>query len=76
MRVFCNPWWIVFGSVIGLMANGGPNNTLAFFVSRDFGLKSYGKIFGTMFGIVASSTAVGPFVFGLVFLPLAAEIPA
>jgi len=59
--------WPIMGALLCGAALGGEIDLMGFFVSRYFGLKSYGKIFGTMFGIFAGSTGVGPFISGLSF---------
>jgi len=57
----------IIGALLCGTALGAEIDLMGFFVSRYFGLKSYGKIFGTMFGIFAGSTGVGPFISGLSF---------
>ncbi len=57
-------------------ALGGEIDLMGFLVSRYFGLKAYGKIFGTMFGIFAGSTGVGPFISGLSFDYWHSYVPA
>jgi MFS family permease len=66
----------LFGALLCGAALGGEIDLMSFFVSRYFGLKSYGKIFGTMFGIFAGSTGVGPFISGLSFDHWHSYVPA
>jgi MFS family permease len=66
----------LFGALLCGAALGGEIDLMSFFVSRYFGLKSYGKIFGTMFGIFAGSTGVGPFISGLSFDYWHSYVPA
>jgi MFS family permease len=66
----------LLGALLCGAALGGEIDLMSFFVSRYFGLKSYGKIFGTMFGIFAGSTGVGPFVSGLSFDYWHSYVPA
>src|ERR1700730_1664073 len=66
----------LFGAILCGAALGGEIDLMSFLVSRYFGLKSYGKIFGTMFGIFAGSTGVGPFISGLSFDYWHSYVPA
>lgn len=56
--------WPLLGALLCGVALGGEIDLMGFFVSRYFGLKAYGKIYGTMFGIFAGATGVGPFISG------------
>jgi MFS family permease len=66
----------LIGALLCGVALGAEIDLMGFFVSRYFGLKSYGKIFGTMFGIFAGSTGVGPFISGLSFDHWHSYVPA
>jgi MFS family permease len=66
----------LLGALLCGAALGGEIDLMGFFVSRYFGLKSYGKIFGTMFGIFAGSTGVGPFLSGMSFDRWHSYVPA
>ena len=66
----------ILGAVLCGAALGGEIDIMGFFVSRYFGLKSYGKIFGTMFGFFAGATGVGPFISGLSFDHYHSYVPA
>jgi MFS family permease len=46
---------------------GGHVGLMAFFAGRYFGLKAYGKIYGTMFGLFVIGSGIGPYVAGLSF---------
>lgn len=59
--------WPIAGALLCGAGLGGEIDVMGYLVSRYFGLKAYGKIFGTMFGIFAGSTGVGPFISGLSF---------
>ena len=52
----------LIGALLCGLANGAEIDLMGFFVSRYFGLKAYGRIMGTMFGIFAGSTGIGPFI--------------
>lgn len=60
--------WVPYaGSILCGTALGAEIDLMGFMVSRYFGLKSYGKIFGTVFGIFGGATGVGPYLSGLSF---------
>jgi MFS family permease len=50
------------GAMLCGVANGAEVDLMGFLVSRYFGLKYYGRIMGTMFGIFTASTGLGPFI--------------
>jgi len=52
----------LIGALLCGVANGAEVDLMGFFVSRYFGLKAFGKIMGTMFGIFVASTGIGPFI--------------
>jgi predicted MFS family arabinose efflux permease len=56
--------WPLLGAMLCGVALGGEIDLMGFLVSRYFGLKAYGKIYGTMFGIFAGATGVGGFISG------------
>ena len=55
------------GTVLCGMGLGAEGDLLGYFVSRYFGLKSFGTIYGFMIGIFSLGNGVGPFVMGLSF---------
>jgi MFS family permease len=57
-------------------ALGAEIDLMGFFVSRYFGLKHYGKLIGTMFGVFAGATGVGPFLSGFSFDHYHSYVPA
>jgi MFS family permease len=60
-------WGPLGGALLCGLALGAEIDLMAFFASRYFGLKSYGKILGTIFGCFAGATGVGPFLSGYSF---------
>jgi MFS family permease len=68
--------WPLLGALLCGAALGAEIDLMGFFVSRYFGLKSYGKIYGTMFGIFAGATGVGPFISGFSFDHWHSYLPA
>lgn len=68
--------WPLLGSILCGAALGAEIDLMGFFVSRYFGLKSYGKVYGTMFGIFAGATGVGPFISGFSFDRWHSYLPA
>jgi MFS family permease len=57
-------------------ALGAEIDLMGFFVSRYFGVKNYGKLIGTMFGVFAGATGVGPFISGRSFDLYHSYVPA
>jgi MFS family permease len=55
------------GAVLCGMGIGAEIDMMAFFISRYFGLKAYGKIYGVMFSIFNIGTGVGPALSGRTF---------
>jgi MFS family permease len=55
----------LLGAVLCGMGIGAEVDLMAFFTSRYFGLKAYGKIYGLMFAFFSLSTGVGPYLSGL-----------
>lgn len=58
---------------VGLGAHVG---MLAFFAGRYFGLKAYGRIYGTLFGMFLTGAGAGQFIAGLSFDFLGSYLPA
>src|SRR5262245_46043327 len=52
----------IAGAVLCGAGIGAEIDMMAFFLSRYFGLKAYGKIYGVMFAIFTIGTGVGPFL--------------
>jgi MFS family permease len=57
-------------------ALGAEIDLMGFFVSRYFGVRHYGALIGTMFGVFAGSTGVGPFISNRVFDLYHSYVPA
>ena len=57
----------IAGTVLCGFANGAEANLLPYFVSRYFGLRSFGQIFGYLFAVFMISVGVGPLLLGLSF---------
>jgi predicted MFS family arabinose efflux permease len=55
------------GTVLCGMGLGAEGDLLGYFVSRYFGLRSFGTIYGFMIGIFSLGNGVGPFLMGLSF---------
>jgi MFS family permease len=60
-----------YGPTIGVvlcgLAIGGELDFMAFFISRYFGLKAFGQIYGWIFGVFTIGTGVGPYVMGATY---------
>ena len=52
--------------LIGLAA-GAEQDLMAFLVARYFGMKSYGVVYGCMYGAFALGAGMGPYIFGRAF---------
>jgi MFS family permease len=52
----------IIGAMLCGLANGAEVDLMGFFVSRYFGLKFYGLIVGTLFGIFQASIGIGPLI--------------
>jgi len=57
----------IAGTVLCGFANGAEANLLPYFVSRYFGLRSFGQIFGYLFAVFMISVGVGPLLLGFSF---------
>jgi MFS family permease len=55
------------GAVLCGFANGAVANLLPYFISRYFGLRSFGQIFGYLFAVFMISVGVGPSLLGFSF---------
>ena len=55
------------GAVLCGMGIGAEIDLMAFFISRYFGLKAYGKIYGVMFALFNIGTGLGPALSGRSF---------
>ena len=55
------------GTVLCGMGLGAEGDLLGYFVSRYFGLRSFGTIYGFMIGIFSLGNGVGPFLMGLAY---------
>lgn len=53
---------LIAGAMLCGLANGAEVDLMGFFVSRYFGLKFYGRIMGTMFGIFQVCIGIGPLI--------------
>jgi MFS family permease len=53
---------LIIGAMLCGLANGAEVDLMGFFVSRYFGLKFYGRLVGTMFGIFQACLGIGPLV--------------
>jgi MFS family permease len=65
----------LLGAVLCGMGIGAEIDLMAFFVSRYFGLKAYGKIYGVIFAIFNLGTGLGPALSGWSFQMYHSYIP-
>jgi len=66
----------LIGIILCGLTLGAEIDLMAFLVTRYFGLKAYGKIFGTMFGFFAGATGLGPVISGYSFDVYHSYVPA
>jgi len=59
------PCWIM-AALLGV-GSGAESDVLGYLTSRYFGVRAFGRIYGCVFGGFWVGTAVGPYLFGLVF---------
>ncbi len=66
--LFSSAAWPCF-IMVALMGlgSGSESDVLGYLTSRYFGLKSFGQIYGLVFGGFMVGTAIGPYLFGLLF---------
>ncbi|HXQ53320.1 MAG TPA: MFS transporter [Stellaceae bacterium] len=57
----------IFGAALCGLAVGAEIDLMAFFVSRYFGIRAYGRVYGTMFSLFNAGNGVGPFIGGYSF---------
>ena len=55
----------IAGAALCGLAVGAEIDLMAFFVSRYFGVRAYGRVYGAMFCLFAAGNGVGPFIGGL-----------
>lgn len=67
---------LVIGAFLGGLAIGAEGDFIPFAVRRYFGLRAFGAIYGTLFGVYALGGMVGPILFGLSFDRLGSYGPA
>ncbi len=66
----------LLGAVLCGLGVGAEVDIMAFFVSRYFGIKAYGKIYGTMFAVFAFANGFGPTIAGTSFDRFHSYLPA
>lgn len=57
------------------LASGAEVDLMAFFVSRYFGLRSFGAIYGTLFALFALGNGIGPWLMGVSFVHAGSYVP-
>ena len=54
-------------AILGGLTNGGEGSLMPYMLSRKFGKRAYGRVYGTCFAIFNLGTLTGPFLMGLCF---------
>lgn len=67
---------LILGTFLGGLAIGAEGDFIPFVVRRYFGLRAFGAIYGTLFGVYAFGGMVGPVLFGVSFDRLGSYQPA
>jgi MFS family permease len=62
-----SPVWRALPVVLFGMAGGAEPHMLSYLISRHFGLRAFGKIFGGLSSVIAVSVGLGPVVAGLIY---------
>lgn len=70
-----SPWVAAAGFMIG-MALGTELGLASYFVSRYFGLRSYGQVYGCTYGAMVVASGAGPVVMGIGFEMSGSYLPA
>jgi MFS family permease len=60
-------YWLSIGVILCGIGIGGELDFMAFFISRYFGLKAFGQIYGWIFGVFTVGTGAGPYVMGAAY---------
>jgi MFS family permease len=63
------------GTVLCGLGIGAEVDLMAYFVSRYFGLRSFGAIYGLMFALFSLGVGIGPFLMGLAHDKLGSYVP-
>jgi predicted MFS family arabinose efflux permease len=58
---------VYFCAILVGLAIGAEFDVIAFFISRYFGPRSFGQIYGIMFGVFQFGSAIGPLAMGIGF---------
>lgn len=66
---------LLAGILIGLAA-GAEADVLPYLTARYFGLRHYGRIFGTIYAVFIISSGIAPYLFGLVYDQVGTYAPA
>lgn len=67
---------LLFGAFLAGFAIGAEGDFIPFIVRRYFGMRSFGAIYGTLFGVYALGGVTGPIAFGLSYDRMGSYIPA
>jgi len=57
----------ILATLLITVGSGAESDLIGYLVGRYFGLKAYGQIFGTIYGMFMVGIALGPYLFGLAF---------
>ena len=57
----------VIATLLITLGSGAESDFIGYVVGRYFGLKSYGQLFGMIYGLFMVGIALGPYLFGVAF---------
>lgn len=60
-------WVAIVATMLITIGSGAESDLVGYLVGRYFGLKAYGQIFGSIYGMFMVGIAFGPFLFGVAY---------
>ena len=70
------PALAIAGTVLVGLGLGAEVDMIAFLISRYFGMRAFGQIYGYLFAVFMLGSGLGPFIMGLAFTKTGSYVPA